>query len=202
MLADVDRVLALDPAARAPELAAHLASWQDGWLKLLVTAAGLRLRRDHPELFLSGGYMPLVTETYRTARRWSPSCACTATRPRCSSRRASPPRSWTRRIPSRSAREPLEDLAHPAAAGAGRAEVPGPPHRCRDHARRHRQPGMDVCGPAVRHAAGGGGYGGIGFYGSMVRGVRQVRVPRVLRVRGFLERDGDSCRAQFSCPKP
>ena len=63
MLAEVDRVLALEPAARAPELAAHLTSWQDGWLKLLVTAAGLRLRRDHPELFLTGGYLPLVTES-------------------------------------------------------------------------------------------------------------------------------------------
>jgi len=63
MLADVDRVLALEPAARASELASHLASWQSGWLKLLVTAAGLRLRREHPELFLTGGYLPLVTET-------------------------------------------------------------------------------------------------------------------------------------------
>ena len=62
MLADVDRVLALDPTARAPELEARLAAWQDGWLKLLVTAAGLRLRREHPELFLTGGYLPLVTE--------------------------------------------------------------------------------------------------------------------------------------------
>ncbi|MEO7275832.1 MAG: malto-oligosyltrehalose synthase, partial [Vicinamibacterales bacterium] len=63
MLADVDRVLALDPAARAPVLESHLAAWQDGWLKLLVTAAGLRLRRVNPELFLTGGYLPLVTET-------------------------------------------------------------------------------------------------------------------------------------------
>jgi (1->4)-alpha-D-glucan 1-alpha-D-glucosylmutase len=63
MLADVDRVLALAPAARAPELESHLASWQDGWLKLLVTAASLRLRRNNPELFLTGGYLPLVTET-------------------------------------------------------------------------------------------------------------------------------------------
>jgi len=63
MLADVDRVLALEPPARAPELAAHLTSWQDGWLKLLVTATGLRLRREHPELFLTGGYLPLVTES-------------------------------------------------------------------------------------------------------------------------------------------
>jgi len=62
MLADVDRVLALDAPARADTLAAHLGAWQDGWLKLLVTAAGLRLRRENPELFLSGGYLPLVTE--------------------------------------------------------------------------------------------------------------------------------------------
>ncbi len=36
--------------------------WMDGRIKLLVTAAGLRLRRRLPELFLDGDYVPLTTE--------------------------------------------------------------------------------------------------------------------------------------------
>jgi (1->4)-alpha-D-glucan 1-alpha-D-glucosylmutase len=36
--------------------------WFDGRIKLLVAACGLRLRRDHPELLLSGGYEPLTAE--------------------------------------------------------------------------------------------------------------------------------------------
>ena len=39
-----------------------LASWEDGRIKLLVTASGLRLRRRLSELFLSGEYLPLETE--------------------------------------------------------------------------------------------------------------------------------------------
>jgi (1->4)-alpha-D-glucan 1-alpha-D-glucosylmutase len=33
--------------------------WADGSIKLLVTAAGLRLRREHPASFLEGDYVPL-----------------------------------------------------------------------------------------------------------------------------------------------
>jgi (1->4)-alpha-D-glucan 1-alpha-D-glucosylmutase len=62
MLDDVDRVLALCPRQRQGPLAEMLQQWADGRIKLLVTAAGLRLRRDDPELFLSGGYLPLDTE--------------------------------------------------------------------------------------------------------------------------------------------
>lgn len=36
-----------------------LAKWPDGRIKLLVTAAGLRIRRANPELFLHGDYVPL-----------------------------------------------------------------------------------------------------------------------------------------------
>jgi (1->4)-alpha-D-glucan 1-alpha-D-glucosylmutase len=36
-----------------------LASWPDGRIKLYVTSMGLRLRRDHPDLFLRGTYEPL-----------------------------------------------------------------------------------------------------------------------------------------------
>ena len=62
-LEDVDRVFAADPADRSALVAALLESWTDGHIKLLVTAAGLRLRRDRPELFLSGRYLPLAVES-------------------------------------------------------------------------------------------------------------------------------------------
>jgi (1->4)-alpha-D-glucan 1-alpha-D-glucosylmutase len=38
-----------------------LQSWPDGRIKLYVTALGLHLRRDHPDLFLRGTYVPLET---------------------------------------------------------------------------------------------------------------------------------------------
>jgi (1->4)-alpha-D-glucan 1-alpha-D-glucosylmutase len=63
MLAEVDRVLALDVAQRTAAIAERLRAWQDGGIKLLVTAAGLRLRRERPDIFLSGEYLPLVTES-------------------------------------------------------------------------------------------------------------------------------------------
>ena len=44
------------PLQRAPAIAERLAAWQDGVVKLLVTAAGLRLRRERPDLFLTGEY--------------------------------------------------------------------------------------------------------------------------------------------------
>jgi (1->4)-alpha-D-glucan 1-alpha-D-glucosylmutase len=62
LLADVDRLLAQPADQRAPAIAERLTGWHDGSVKLIVTAAGLRLRREQPELFLSGAYMPLVTE--------------------------------------------------------------------------------------------------------------------------------------------
>jgi (1->4)-alpha-D-glucan 1-alpha-D-glucosylmutase len=36
--------------------------WSDGCIKLYVTARGLRLRRQHPEVFLWGEYRPLPTD--------------------------------------------------------------------------------------------------------------------------------------------
>ena len=39
---------------------AMMASWQDGRIKMWVTACGLRLRRQLPDLFLHGDYQPLV----------------------------------------------------------------------------------------------------------------------------------------------
>jgi (1->4)-alpha-D-glucan 1-alpha-D-glucosylmutase len=62
LLDEVDRILGLCPDQRAPRLAEVLQQWTDGRIKLLTTAAGLRLRRQDPELFLSGAYVPLATE--------------------------------------------------------------------------------------------------------------------------------------------
>jgi (1->4)-alpha-D-glucan 1-alpha-D-glucosylmutase len=63
LLAEVDTILQLPVEARAAEISSLLGSWPDGRIKLLVTAAGLRLRRDREALFLEGEYLPLVTET-------------------------------------------------------------------------------------------------------------------------------------------
>jgi (1->4)-alpha-D-glucan 1-alpha-D-glucosylmutase len=61
-LADVDALLAMDASSRAREIASWMDNWTDGKIKLLVTAAALRLRRAHPELFLGGQYLPLPVE--------------------------------------------------------------------------------------------------------------------------------------------
>src|SRR5204862_2632569 len=52
LLDRVDALLAQPASTRAAGLAALLAQWQDGAVKLLVTAAGLRLRAAAPALFL------------------------------------------------------------------------------------------------------------------------------------------------------
>ncbi len=62
LLAGIDRVLEAGREAREPELRAMLRDWPDGRIKLLLTAAGLRLRREKPEALLEGDYLPLATE--------------------------------------------------------------------------------------------------------------------------------------------
>ena len=62
LLDEVDAVLATEPEARRAVIAAWLKTWRDGRIKLLITAAGLRLRRALPHLMLGGGYLPLATE--------------------------------------------------------------------------------------------------------------------------------------------
>jgi (1->4)-alpha-D-glucan 1-alpha-D-glucosylmutase len=56
-------VLAAPPAARAPMIASLLEDWESGGIKLLVAAAGLRLRAAEAELFLKGEYLPLDVDT-------------------------------------------------------------------------------------------------------------------------------------------
>ncbi len=62
LLDEVDRALALAPDARSAAVSGYLRHWRDGRIKMLLTAAGLRLRRELPHVFCGGGYLPLVTE--------------------------------------------------------------------------------------------------------------------------------------------
>ena len=63
LLSEVDALLSLTSAQeRAATLTAWLRSWGDARIKLAIVAAGLRLRRDRPELFLQGRYVPLQTD--------------------------------------------------------------------------------------------------------------------------------------------
>jgi (1->4)-alpha-D-glucan 1-alpha-D-glucosylmutase len=50
---------ALPPATAAAELADLLARWENGRIKMFVTAAGLRARRAMPDVFVDGSYLPL-----------------------------------------------------------------------------------------------------------------------------------------------
>lgn len=47
---------------RAALVAGLLSHWQDGLLKLYVTYQGLKLRRNYPELFRQGAYLPLTVQ--------------------------------------------------------------------------------------------------------------------------------------------
>ena len=62
LLNEVENVLAFSGEDRARGVSALLDNWIDGRIKLLLTTVGLRLRRDVPELFLDGAYVPLSTE--------------------------------------------------------------------------------------------------------------------------------------------
>ena len=48
----------------ADAMARWLNQWTDGRIKMFVTAAGLRLRRARPDLFLTGAYEPLTADGY------------------------------------------------------------------------------------------------------------------------------------------
>ena len=62
LLEDVDALLALPPDERAGAVAEWVRDWRDARIKLLVTAVGLRLRRDMAHVLCGGAYLPLVTE--------------------------------------------------------------------------------------------------------------------------------------------
>jgi len=52
-------------ASVAGEIRALLEAWHDGGIKLFTTQAGLGLRKERPDLFLDGRYLPLATRTPR-----------------------------------------------------------------------------------------------------------------------------------------
>lgn len=56
----------IDPGERAAALGDMLDHWQDGRIKLFVTACGLRLRKNRPLLFLDGDYIPLQVDGERS----------------------------------------------------------------------------------------------------------------------------------------
>lgn len=58
----VDAVLAACPERRAAVIRPLAEQSEDGAIKLLVTAAGLRLRSEMPALFLDADYVPLATD--------------------------------------------------------------------------------------------------------------------------------------------
>ena len=62
LLDEIDRLLGAAEPERLAAVAGMLTNWRDGRIKLLLTAAGLRLRREKPELFLAGDYVPLETD--------------------------------------------------------------------------------------------------------------------------------------------
>jgi (1->4)-alpha-D-glucan 1-alpha-D-glucosylmutase len=59
LLGELDTALAGPPPARRAALAQRMATWEDGRIKLLVTAVLLRLRRRLAPLFFCGTYEPL-----------------------------------------------------------------------------------------------------------------------------------------------
>ncbi len=62
LLDELENVLVLPSPDRADAISEMVAKWEDGRIKLLLTTIGLRLRREWPEVFLSGRYVPLVTD--------------------------------------------------------------------------------------------------------------------------------------------
>jgi (1->4)-alpha-D-glucan 1-alpha-D-glucosylmutase len=55
----------LAPAERAARVQAMVEDWEDGAIKLYLTASGLRLRREVPAVFLDGEYLPLDADGER-----------------------------------------------------------------------------------------------------------------------------------------
>ena len=62
VLAALDHLLTLPSVDRAAPIAELVSRWPDGRIKMLLTTAGLRLRREWRNVFLSGRYLPLVTD--------------------------------------------------------------------------------------------------------------------------------------------
>jgi (1->4)-alpha-D-glucan 1-alpha-D-glucosylmutase len=63
LLANVLAALDADPSERSIRAKEYLDSWADGRIKLAITAAGLRMRRERADLFLKGRYLPLEAQS-------------------------------------------------------------------------------------------------------------------------------------------
>jgi (1->4)-alpha-D-glucan 1-alpha-D-glucosylmutase len=94
-----------EPPGRSAERLALIAemsdNWGDGRIKLWVTAAGLRARRERPDLFLRGDYLPLSAAGSRAGhlfafarRASSPGAAALVIVPRLVSRLGEGWRDW------------------------------------------------------------------------------------------------------------
>jgi (1->4)-alpha-D-glucan 1-alpha-D-glucosylmutase len=57
------RSRALEALSPPPDPDDLLKSWRDGRIKLFITAIGLQLRRELPDVFVGGDYVPLVVES-------------------------------------------------------------------------------------------------------------------------------------------
>jgi (1->4)-alpha-D-glucan 1-alpha-D-glucosylmutase len=62
LLTELEPLFSTGVEERTARVASLLQAWPDGRIKLLVAAAGLRLRKALPELFLSGDYLPMDSE--------------------------------------------------------------------------------------------------------------------------------------------
>lgn len=69
LLQDLEPLLAvpsnMDAGSRTRGLLEMLDHWENGHIKMFVTACCLRFRRNHPNLFLEGDYLPLHVEGER-----------------------------------------------------------------------------------------------------------------------------------------
>jgi (1->4)-alpha-D-glucan 1-alpha-D-glucosylmutase len=57
------RDAALQALGNTPDVDDLLRNWHDGRIKLFVTTRGLQLRRELPDVFVGGDYLPLVVES-------------------------------------------------------------------------------------------------------------------------------------------
>ena len=138
-----------DARRRCAALAHRLTDgWTDGRIKLYLTWRALRFRREHPDLFQHGAYLPL-TAAGPLEEHLSPSCASSTT-----SRSSWPCRAWSRACWTR---RPTTPSTRPAPVpgrrlgrdGAAAARPPGPALPQPVH-RRGRRDGRG----AGRHARG------------------------------------------------
>jgi (1->4)-alpha-D-glucan 1-alpha-D-glucosylmutase len=139
------------PAGRIAALTDRLAGWTDGRVKLYLTAAALRLRREHRDLFLHGEYIPLEARGDRAAHvvalaRRHPSGVAVAVVPRLvhatfGARAPLPP-------PAEVWRDTVIDLPGPLASAAYAHVFTGETHSCDNEGGR---PALRV-GDLFRHA--------------------------------------------------